>query len=433
MRNRIHSWQQTEAKSEGRAVLGAFSAAWTADAFGRKPALALLLSVKFISITLEVVATTNAVYFAALLLGGLCWGGFSGVVMTYVSEIAPLRLRGVLTAAVPIAFSFGSFIVSILIKCTGERNSRWAYRSTFVSQYGLAGVAVIVLPFMPESPWWLTTSGKHHQAIAALRCLSYSEAEANAQTEDMLRTLANGKDETAGATYIECFRKSNLRRTIISIMPMSIQALSGVSFVGFYSTYYQQLAGYSTETSFYLFIVQVVLSMLGIICSLFLIDRVGRRDLTIWGMSFLTVSLVVTGGLAAAGTPGTVKGTVALLLLYCYVYNLTIGATAFSLSAEIATARLRAKTASLTFALQGALFSMWGLVLPYLFNPDKANLGAKVTFIFGGLSVLSTIYLWFYQPEVAGRSYEELDEMFRRRVPARKFKTYQLGNGVGDV
>ena len=415
------------------AILGAFSAAWTADAFGRKAALALLLVVKLISITLEVVATTNGVYFGALFLGGLCWGGFSGVVVTYVSEIAPLRLRGVLTAAVPIAFSFGSFIVSIIIKCTGEKDSRWAYRSTFVSQYGFAAVAVAVLPFMPESPWWLTTSGKHHRAISALRCLGYSQIEANLQTEDMLRTLAKGKDETVGATYFECFRKSNLRRTIISIMPMSIQALSGVSFVSFYSTYYQQLAGYSTATSFYLFIVQVLLSMLGIICSLFFIDRLGRRNLTIWGISFLTVLLVVTGGLAVAGTPGTVKGTVALLLIYCYVYNLTIGATAFSLSAEVATARLRAKTASLTFALQGALFSMWGLVLPYLFNPDKANLGAKVTFIFGGLSVLSTIYLWFYQPEVAGRSYEELDEMFRKRVPAREFKAYRLGESEREV
>ena len=423
----------SEADDVHRAILGAFLAAWSAGALGRKRALALLLAFKLISITLEVVAVTNGVYFAALFLGGLCWGGFSGVVMTYVGEIAPLRLRGVLTAAVPIAFSFGSFIVSIIIKCTGEKDSRWAYRSTFVSQYGLAGLAVATLPFMPESPWWLANSGKHHRALSALRCLSYSEVEANAQLEEMLRTLRNSKDETAGATYLECFRKSNLRRTIISVMPMSIQALSGVSFVGLYSTYYQQLAGYSTGTSFYLFIVQVVLSMFGIICSLFFIDSVGRRNLTIWGMTFLTVLLVVTGGLAVAATPGTIKGTVALLLLYNYVYNLTIGATAFSLSAEVATARLRAKTASLTFALQGALFSMWGLVLPYLFNPDKANLGAKVTFIFGGLSVLSTIYLWFYQPEVAGRSYEELDEMFRRRVPARKFKTYQLDGFEREV
>jgi len=65
---------------------------------------------------------------------------------------------------------------------------------------------------------------------------------------------------------------------------------------------------------------------------------------------------------------------------------------------------------------------MWGFVLPYLFNPDKANLGAKVTFIFGALSVLSIVYLWYCQPESARLSYEKLDELFIGRVKARQFR-----------
>lgn len=68
---------------------------------------------------------------------------------------------------------------------------------------------------------------------------------------------------------------------------------------------------------------------------------------------------------------------------------------------------------------------MWAFVIPFLFNPDQANLGAKVSFIFGALAVLCIVYLWFYQPESAGRSYEELDEMFIKKVPAREFKTFK--------
>lgn len=68
---------------------------------------------------------------------------------------------------------------------------------------------------------------------------------------------------------------------------------------------------------------------------------------------------------------------------------------------------------------------MWGFVLPYLFNPDKANLGARVTFIFGAISVLCTIYLWACQPESAGFSFEELDELFLQGVPAREFKSHR--------
>lgn len=67
---------------------------------------------------------------------------------------------------------------------------------------------------------------------------------------------------------------------------------------------------------------------------------------------------------------------------------------------------------------------MWSFVLPYLFNPNAANLQAKVSFIYGGLAVLCCVYLYFYQPETSGRSYEELDEMFVKKIPARKFKDY---------
>jgi MFS transporter, SP family, general alpha glucoside:H+ symporter len=68
---------------------------------------------------------------------------------------------------------------------------------------------------------------------------------------------------------------------------------------------------------------------------------------------------------------------------------------------------------------------MWGFVLPYLFNPNEADLGAKTTFIFAGFCFVSAIYLWFYQPETAGRSFEELDELFINRIPAWQFAGYR--------
>jgi SP family general alpha glucoside:H+ symporter-like MFS transporter len=40
------------------------------------------------------------------------------------------------------------------------------------------------------------------------------------------------------------------------------------------------------------------------------------------------------------------------------------------------------------------------------------------------MSVLSFIYIYFYQPETTGRSYEELDEPYMKHVLARAFKTF---------
>jgi hypothetical protein len=62
--------------------------------------------------------------------------------------------------------------------------------------------------------------------------------------------------------------------------------------------------------------------------------------------------------------------------------------------------------------------------MPYIFNVDEANLGGKSCFIFAGFAILCLIYLWFCQPETAGRTYEEMDEMFFKGVPARKFRKY---------
>lgn len=57
---------------------------------------------------------------------------------------------------------------------------------------------------------------------------------------------------------------------------------------------------------------------------------------------------------------------------------------------------------------------------------DAANLGVKALYIFAGFLVPTIIALYFFYPETSGRTYQELDELFERKVPARKFKTAQV-------
>lgn len=271
----------------------------------------------------------------------------------------------------------------------------------------------------------MASKGRQEKALKSLARLSSKGEDGEKRLAAINLTLEEIKRETEGVSYLECFRASNLRRTIISIAPLCIQSLCGIAFVASYGTYYMQLAGYSTKESFKLQIVQQVISLIGNVMSWYLVDRVGRRNLTFYGLLVLTVILWLTGGLAVAATPGAIKGTVAMILIYCWWYNVTIGATAYTVLCEVSTSRLRVKTIAIGLAAQNSLNMMWSFVLPYLFNPDKANLGAKVSFIFGGLAILSLVFLWVYLPETAKRTYEELDEMFVKKVPARKFKGYK--------
>ena len=47
-------------------------------------------------------------------------------------------------------------------------------------------------------------------------------------------------------------------------------------------------------------------------------------------------------------------------------------------------------------------------------------------FIFGGLSLLATIWSFFYIPELKDRTFDEIDLMFQKRVPPRKMGSFQI-------
>jgi MFS transporter, SP family, general alpha glucoside:H+ symporter len=360
--------------------VGALTAGQIADWIGRKRTIMLSLCLSYGAVTLEFVSTTNEQFFGGKLLNGFAVGTLAAICVTYVGEITPLALRGLLTCLMALAYTVGPLTASLILNSTGTATTRWAYRAVFCAQYGFAAVATFFVFFMPESPWWLTNKGREEKALKSLQRLGYANGEEVKRLAVIKLTLEQIRKETEGVTYLECFRHSNLRRTIISIAPLSIQALSGVIFIAGYSTYYAQLAGYSTAASFKLFVGLQVASMTGNICSWFIIDRVGRRNLTLWGSALLTVILMVTGGLATAGTVGAIQGVVGLAIVYGFFYNATIGSTAYSLLTEVATSRLRVKTIAIGIALQNSWYTMWSFVLPYLFNPDKANLGAKVCF-----------------------------------------------------
>ncbi|KAK7750138.1 hypothetical protein SLS62_007887 [Diatrype stigma] len=413
-----------------RSAIGSLCAGAIADRVGRKWTYALLYVLVVAGITLELFSTTNEIFFAGKFIASFANGSFIAISMTYIGEIAPVRLRGILTAAAPIAFAVGSFIVSLIVYRTGVRTDRWAYRTIFASQYAVTVLGMLLLPAMPESPWWLIGQEKDAKAERSLCRLGYSPEETKKRITIVFDNLQKARDEADGTSYFECFRKTNLRRTIISVAPLTIQAFSATSGVLDREKLH---TWYSYPSSFYV----------GQHNILFLVDRVGRRDLTIWGMAILTVLLCVTGGLAVAATPGAIKGIVSLLLAYCYIYNATIGATAYTILAEVATARLRAKTASMALALQNTFFVSSAfrgtfqtlqarILLTISDRLYQANLGAKVTLIFGGLSVFGTIYLWHYQPETARRSYADLDELFKENVSARRFKSYQTVASMGS-
>ncbi|KAL4869153.1 hypothetical protein BDV12DRAFT_196587 [Aspergillus spectabilis] len=252
-------------------------------------------------------------------------------------------------------------------------------RNTLVISLAISYAAVSLEFISTTYEMFFGGKGRDEQALRSLKQL-----ELVLHMERTLKRLANIKakleeirQETEGVTYLECFRKSNLRRTIVYIAPLIIQQFTGIVFAASYSTYYAQVAGYSTDMSFKLQVTQQVLSM---------------------GTVVLTIVFWVMGGLAVGGSQEQFKAAVAMILLYCFFYN-TIGAMAYTCLTETATSRLRIKTIVIGLASANSIGVMWSFVLPYLYNPDRANLGGKLGFIFGGLCFSSIAFIWWFQPE----------------------------------
>ena len=159
-----------------------------------------------------------------------------------------------------------------------------------------------------------------------------------------------------------------------------------------------------------------------------LIVRIGRRTLYVWGLLVLVVLQLLIGILDCI--PGRPKGAIwtesALMLVWNFFYDVSIGPVCFILLSECSATRVRSKTIAAATAAQGLLGIVMTVAIPYMINPSQANMQGKLGFFFGGLAGICFVWAWFRVPETINRTYEELDLMFDRAVPARQFANYKL-------
>ena len=75
--------------------------------------------------------------------------------------------------------------------------------------------------FAPESPWWLVRQNRPEDAKKALLRLTSVNRETDFDADEtiamMVHTTALEEKITAGASYLDCFRGTDLRRTEVSV------------------------------------------------------------------------------------------------------------------------------------------------------------------------------------------------------------------------
>jgi len=335
-----------------------------------------------------------------------------------------VEVRGLTTSGVQLFLGIGQLAANLILKGTGTLSSSVAYKIPFALQFIFPSILLLGLPFTPESPWYLARSGNPTKALATLFRLGYP-SPSNTLSE-ISKTITAEEAKSSSTSYLDCFRGSDARRTEIAMGIFAVAQLTGVVFTIGYSSYFFQLAGLSASSSFSLSIGVSVLGLVGVMCSWFLINRAGRRSTSLIGTAVLTCLLLIIGILDVVPTSNTgpVYGQVACIIAFAFAYLLTIGPMGWTLFAEISSSRLRSRTIGLGIVVQNSFGVLMNIVVPLLINPDAANLGGKIGFIFGGTALASVVWVFLRVPETAHRSFEELDWLFEIRVPARRFKEY---------
>ena len=107
---------------------------------------------------------------------------------------------------------------------------------------------IIGMLFAPESPWWLVRKEKFAEAERAVKRLYRGDDKdiGSKTVAMMLRTDQLEKETSAGATFRQCFRGTDLRRTEVACVAFSCQILCG-SVLSWNSSFFFVQAGTYTR------------------------------------------------------------------------------------------------------------------------------------------------------------------------------------------
>ncbi|TGJ88069.1 hypothetical protein E0Z10_g681 [Xylaria hypoxylon] len=431
-------WQTglNQASTAG-AIVGGLLNGYIASRWGYRWVMIGSLGVLNFFILIVFLANSIEVLLVGQVLCGLSWGVFATLAPAYASEVAPTNLRGYLTTYVNLCWAIGQLLAAGVLTACLSIEGEWGYRIPFAVQWIWPVPMMVVCYLAPESPWWLVRAERLEQAKHSLERLSGGKTgeQINNQIAMMVHTSKVEAADTQGATYIDCFKGFNLRRTEIVCVAFAGQILSGSSFA-YTPTYFFTSAGLPIDASFYLGLGAKAFAFFGTVLSWVLITRWGRRTLYVGGMATLSLILVIVGILNVSAGTRALWPSGGLCVLWLFIYSLTIGPLAYSIISETSSVRLR----PLSVVLARVAYQITNIISQflntYMINPVEWNWSGKSGFFWGGTAFLVFVWAWFRLPEIKGRTYEELDILFMKGVPARKFAETHVDAyetvGLGD-
>ena len=399
-------------------ICGVLVAGTLSDYLGRK--LTMLISAALFSISAIGCAVCGSFdsLVAYRIIGGVGIGIVSIVSPIYISEVSPAKIRGTLVSLYQLAVTLG-FLLAYLMNWVIDSNidpalagsqdlSLWermmnteAWRGMLGSETLPALLFFFIIFFIPESPKWLIVNGKTEKASKILAKIYPTKEEID---NEIQVTNASLKGETKGK-WSDLLKPGILVAVITGSAIAILGQFMGVNAVLYYGPKIFSDAGF--DNPMFSTVLVGVVNCVTTVLAVFIIDKVGRKQLIYWGVSGMILCLLAIGVYFAWGSAiGLGNGfMLTFFLAYVFCCAISISAIVFVLLSEMYPNSVRGRAMSI------AGFALWigtyliGQLTPVLLGWSQAG----TFFIFAVMCVPYMLIMWKVVPETTGKTLEEIE------------------------
>ncbi len=385
-------------------LVGALVGGFLADRLGRRRLLIVTAVVFGLGAIGAALATGTAWLIASRIVAGAAIGVASFVAPLYISEIAPVAIRGKLVSINQVALTSG-IVISYFIDYAfaGSQAWRWMFALAVVP----AAAFGIGLMFIPDSPRWLVARGHADQARAVLKRIRGPE-----KVEGELSEIQQSVEQQKGH-WSELLSPLLRPAMIVGVGLAIAQQITGINTVIYYAPTIFKFAGLSSASVAILASVGVgIVNVVLTVVAMQLIDRVGRRPLLLASLAGMAVSLFVLGLAFSlpqlSGSLGWIA--VASLMVYVGSFAVGLGPVFWLVLSEIYPLTIRGR------AMSVGTVANWSanLIVALSFLTLTQVLGKSSTFwLYAVVSIGSWLFAYFLVPETKGKTLEQIEAHWR--------------------
>ncbi|GME71737.1 unnamed protein product [Ambrosiozyma monospora] len=429
----LAAWQKsliTSILSAGT-FFGAIIAGDLADWVGRRPVIISGCGIFMIGVIFQVASTTIAMIAVGRIIAGFGVGFVSAIIILYMSEIAPKKIRGAIVSGYQFCVTIGLLLASCVDYGTQNRTDSGSYRIPIAIQFLWALILGTGLFLLPESPRFYVKKGKVQKATRVLASLRGQPEDSKYIQDELAEIIANHEYEMSVIptqsyfqSWMACFKgglknpASNLRRTILGTSLQMMQQWTGINFIFYFgTTFFQELGTIHNE--FLISLITTLVNVCSTPISFFTIEKFGRRTLMIYGAAGMVVCefIVAIVGVIKPDDDNAVKAMISFICIYIFFFASTWGPGAWVVIGEIFPLPIRSRGVGLSTASNWLWNCIIAVITPYMVDSDKGNLKAKVFFIWGSLCACCLVYAVVLIPETKGLTLEQVDRMLEETTP----------------